>query len=312
MYRKLFFSTSAAVADRLTETFDFVWATATAQWNLRWQVHGFIRAYPSASDDDLRARFAFGSGIRGANIRKACVELSWDAQQERFARVLLIEFCALYEAWIDGTLGATKQRTSARAKGLQYATSSDGGVGTALASLKSNISPELQDCVYPVLLTNKKNSLSHLEGLLRCYRYFKECRNGIVHHGGVSTQRLVDACGEYRCKSKSTLGVSELPEHFPVDKAGDMLSLSLRGVVGFGEVVLRLVTTLDAELSQTREAEVVFAHRWVHKHGQPIHLPKDIRAQETKIEKLVRQIGLEAPVVPLKLLPLLRRYSLVV
>lgn len=310
MHRKLFFTASAAVADRLTETFDFVWATATAQWNLRWQVDGFLRANPAATDNDLQSRFALGSGIRGANLRRSCITSSWDAQQEMFARVLLVEFCALFEAWIDGTLESTRQDLK-HAKALQFPTQGARGVAPALAALQVHPSAELQQSIYPVLLTHRKNSLAKLENLLICYRFFKECRNALVHHGGHSTQTTVDAYNAFALESAATLGVTEVPRHHPIAAAGDAIQLSLRGVVGFGEIVLKLVATLDAELSKTAEAERVFVQRWVSSAGLRHHLPAEAGAQRTRIEKLVRQLGLAAPANPMALLPMLRRHNLV-
>ncbi|MFZ5551402.1 MAG: hypothetical protein ACOZJX_22095 [Pseudomonadota bacterium] len=309
MHRKLFFSTSGAVADRLTETFDFVWGTATAQWNLRWQVDGFIRANPTATDDDLKSRFALGSGIRGANLRRSCLSTTWEAQQEMFARILVVEFCALFEAWIEGTLEATGQDPR-HSKSLQFPSMNGQGVTAALAALLTNRSPELEHSVYPVLLTNRKNAIAKLENLLRCYRYFKECRNAVVHRGGVSSQRSVDASASFAAETTQTLGVTEVPKHFPIAAVGDPVRLSLRGVVGFGEIVLKLVTTLDAELSRTIEAEAVLAERWIETHGARHHLPAGVRAQETRIEKLFRGLGLESPTDPIALLPMLRRRNL--
>ncbi len=310
MHRKLFFSTSSAVADRLTETFDFVWATATAHWNLRWQVDGFLRAHPSATDEDLKSRFALGSDIRGANLRRSCIESSWPSQQEMFARILLIEFCALYEAWIDGTLEALGHN-STHAKNLQFPSTAGRGVGAALSALQTNVSPELEHCLYPVLMTNRKNSLGRLENLLSCYRYFKECRNAIIHHGGLATQKTVDAYKSFAGETTASLGVAEVPQHAPVRSLGDSVSLSLRGVVGFGEIVLKLVTTLDAELAKTKEAEQILARSWNSLHGRNYNLPADPRAQETRLVKLVRKLGLETPRDPPKLLPMFRRLGLV-
>lgn len=310
MHRKLFFDTSEAIADRLTETFDFVWSTATAQWNLRWQVDGYLRASPDATDDELKSRFALGSGIRGANLRRYCVQTTWPEQQEMFARVLLIEFCALYEAWIDGVLEELGHR-STHASNLQFPTTNNGGLAVALTALLANISPELQQCIYPVLKTNRKNSLPKLESLLICYRYFKEARNAVIHHGGVASQRALNAYLAFSGETAASLGVTEVPRHFPIGTIGDLVKLSLRGVVGFGEIVLKLVTTLDAELSQTTEAEAVFDSRWRAVIGPMRYLPASASEKEAKLVQLVRKLGLETPTQPVALLPMLHRRRLV-
>lgn len=90
MAKHLFFETSRQTSKQVTEIFDFLWPTAAAMWNLRWQVEGYLRIRPDATVGELENRFVLGSSIHGANIRKACSELSWDEQQEEFAKFLLI------------------------------------------------------------------------------------------------------------------------------------------------------------------------------------------------------------------------------
>jgi len=65
MQEKLLLLTSKQVARRLTEVFDFVWPTATAIWNLRWQVAGYVSASPAATESKLAGRFVAGSGTCG-------------------------------------------------------------------------------------------------------------------------------------------------------------------------------------------------------------------------------------------------------
>ena len=40
--KPLFFSASNDVISQITDLYDFVWPTASAIWNLRWQVKGFV------------------------------------------------------------------------------------------------------------------------------------------------------------------------------------------------------------------------------------------------------------------------------
>lgn len=300
MREKLFFTTSKEIAHRLTEAFDFVWPTAAAMWNLRWQVDGFLRAIPDATDATLSNRFISGSGIRSASLKRSCVQLSWDSQKEQFAKFLLIEFCALYEAWIDGVFDELGQNNGL-SKQLQFPTNGANGVGSVLAMLHANISPELQASIYPVLQTNRKYSFAQLNELLVCYRYFKECRNAIVHYGGVATAKSVNAYSAYSLLNASSLGVSEVPEHHAISGQGSIVKLSLRGVVGFGEVVLKLISTLDAEISKASIAENVLVERWVTVIGKGRSLPADPMLKEGAILRLIRKLDLPAPNSPASL-----------
>lgn len=298
MKEKLFLTASKYSAKRLTEVFDFVWPTAAAMWNLRWQIQGYIANTPTASDAELVGRFVAGSGIHGANLRRASIDKTWDEQQQEFARFLLVEFCSLYETWCEGSLQELSSPAS-HSKKLQFPTKivagvPTGGVGYVLASLLSSKSTVLSASLYPELIKNKKYSMPHLEALLTCYRYFKELRNSMVHQGGASSQIFLAAEAAYASLSEKSLGVSEKPDSLPqVTENG--ISISLRGVVGFGEIILKLICTLDAELTKSSAAEKLFIKRWKNKHGGIIMIKAKRSDRINRIKKLVRQLELPTP-----------------
>lgn len=304
MKQKLFLLTSKNVASRLTELFDFVWPTAAAIWNLRWQVSGLLSVNPDLSHLELQGRFVGGSGIRGANLRRACIERSWEDQQQEFARFLLFEFCSLYEAWCEGAMNELGQpNPQSLAKQLQFPSSTDAqgnprGVSRVASVVNSVQSQHMISAFRPALLTNRKYSLAHLEELLICYRYFKEVRNSLIHAGGTTSQKLIDAEAAYALLTAAALGVKERPAHNPLVQ-GNPVALSLRGVVGFGDVVLKLVCTLDIEFSQSQGAEDAFLRRWRETHGNgTLMIAQDPHDRNTRIKRLVQRMNLPSPNTP--------------
>jgi len=301
MQEKLFLLTSKKVAGRLTEVFDFVWPTATAIWNLRWQVAGYVSAYPTVTENELAGRFVAGSGIRGANLRRSCIDSSWEDQQQEFARFLLFEFCSLYESWCDGTLKELGAATSL-SKGLQYPTTFTNGIPSkgircVVSQIVGSGSPIMTGSIYPAIAKNKKNSPLHIEELLVCYRYFKEARNSLVHAGGSTSSQFVSAEAEYNQLTPVQLGVKEVPV-INGYTTGSPIKINLRGVVGFGDIVLRLVSTLDAEFSKSPGAENAFLQRWRACHGgPPVHVSANPKLCRDRIKRLVRQLDLPTPAV---------------
>ena len=310
MKEKLFLLTSKRVAARLTNVFDFVWPTAAAIWNLRWQVTGYLQVNPSASHAEVSGRFVAGSGIKGANLHRACLDTSWEDQQQEFARFLLVEFCALYETWCEGALVELGQPASL-AKSFQFPTtftvgSPTKGVGYGIASVNTTQSQTMIGAIYPALCRNLKYSKPYLEELLKCYRYFKELRNALVHSGGTTSTSFLDAQADYLTLTPASLGVREVPNHIP-QTSNENFKISLRGVVGLGEIILKLICTLDAELVQSSSAELAFLSRWKEKHGAGmICMASDSQARQGRILRLVRQLDLPAPIVTPQLDTLLK------
>src|SRR5260370_397989 len=96
-----FFAATQNAHQQITEIYDFVWPTAAAMWNLRWQVAGYLQIVPTATVPQLNARFTEGAAIHGANLRRACVEHTWDQQTEAFGRIVLTNTIAIYEGWLE-------------------------------------------------------------------------------------------------------------------------------------------------------------------------------------------------------------------
>jgi hypothetical protein len=57
----------------------------------------------------LNARFVAGSGIRSTNLKRACIEMTWDDHQSQFAKFLLFDLFALFEGWLAKVLADVGQ-----------------------------------------------------------------------------------------------------------------------------------------------------------------------------------------------------------
>jgi hypothetical protein len=307
---KLFLAASIDSSDALTELFDFVWPTAVGIWNLQWQAKGFVAQLPSLSVTELDARFVPGSGIQGANIKRLATETTWAQMQQWFARLLLSESCALFEGWIEAALDELKipqairqiRRNHPIDKELQFpSTRNASGVCTngltfALDRVRGATGSKLiQTCFHPTQLQNKKLSLTVIEDLLICYRAFKDVRNDFTHHGGRASQKAAQSYIEYSALTASLMNVKEKPA-LPSVVAGDPIQLSLRGVVGFSDVVIRLIATLDFALSDSSYAEELLKKRWIASHKGMVTVKANARAREVQLIKLIKQCGLPRPV----------------
>lgn len=305
--RKLFFRASNDVIQQITDLYDFVWPTASAMWNFRWQVKGFVNevGLDNVTQQNLLARFDWGSGIHGVNLKSAILQKTWEQQQEQFARFLLVNLIAIYEGWID-ELQAVLGFSKTVATHLQFPSGIDKnghstGVGTAISQITANRSATLQNAFYATLQGHDKNSLAQLENLLACYRFFKECRNSLVHRGGEADQRTYDSYVAFAAVAiPGNLNLREVPKHSqPV--VGKQVELSLRGVVGLGDVIIRLIATLDAELSICNQAEKEFLSRFrdwsTSAAGKARNiLKRDPNARSKQIHGILRHLKFPIPV----------------
>jgi hypothetical protein len=267
---------------------------------LRWQVDGFLRIKSDATDKELDNRFVLGSGIHGANIRRACSELTWEQQQEEFAKFLLTTIFAVYESWLKIVLEDMGAWNKQIEKQLQFPTSmiagKKDGIGAAIDSITLHESQMLKDAFYASMISFRKNSIVHLDNLMKCYRYFKECRNCLVHNGGIADNKAEQAYLEFSAIANPIdLGIKEVPHHSPII-LNSPIHLDLRGIVGFCDVILRLIATLDAEFSRSSKAEKIFQCYWVNTLGKRYTLKtKDPQKRKHQLERLVIKLDLPKP-----------------
>ena len=183
-------------------------------------------------------------------------------------------------------------------KGLQFPTDATGsrGILPTVASLTATKSPLLEAAFYVPRSAVYPFDPNLLEKLMCVYRAFKECRNCLAHDGGECSASAKEACDNFATISTpSDIGVSELPE-MPVQIIGSPIALSLRGCVGFTDIVLKIIALLDLELSRSQKAETVFTDDLLRRTDLKDRgrlLKSDPVARRKKVRKLIH--GLRYP-----------------
>lgn len=244
---------------QITELFDFVHPTAIAMWNLRWQVQGFLSNVTNATAADLDGRFARGSELGSGSLRRATVETTWEAQLEQFASVILISVIAAFEdfaASISSVMPVGSEAQRRLSESLQFPASPAQTGRSSWNSLVGRPSQVLSGAVTWDRSIAGRYQAGTLDDLLLCYRFFKEVRNAISHNGRRANPRTVAAFQAFSAAcSAGKVGNAPVPDHYPVAAVGEKIRLSYRGVVGFSDIVLRLIATYDHELTKYEVVE---------------------------------------------------------
>jgi hypothetical protein len=238
--------------EQLTRLWDFMSPTIVAMWNLRWQVQGFLSVRPTSTQQELVQRFALGSDIRGNEIKRACVDNSWEEQQARFASILLTNTIAIFEEFVDGLASLTiadEVQVRRTGKALQYSVAAGGRNYLNGYNELGPSAAELIGVFNSGSALGRWYSGSHTENLLRCYRFFKEIRNAGAHSGGRATTELMNAYAAFQSvATPAQLGVKKVPAHTaPI--LNQVILPDLRGIYAFSDIVLRFIATYDRDLS---------------------------------------------------------------
>lgn len=289
---KCFFFQSRLFEAQMTELFDDLWPTVTAIKNLRWQVNGFYHELNVKQNSKLSSHFVDSEDITNRpNLYRACIEQSWEQQEYSLSRNLLTNIFALYEGWIETILPLISD-DDVNAKKFQFPSTAR----TTLFSMQQHENKVLVNALYNVYVNNNKSSaFSHLENYLKIYRYFKECRNCIIHSGGRSNQKLIESYNDIIGLTCEDLDVTEVPHMEPVTVENELVKISLRGVVGFSQVVIKIVEVLDMEFIKAEKAIDCFISQIREFTPHPEYPSPDEAKSRYLIEKIMRRSGFLTP-----------------
>ena len=134
-----------------------------------------------------------------------------------------------------------------------------------------------------------------------------------MHRGGIADQKCVDSYNAFSAvATPAALAMKECPQHLP-PTLNNPVTLSLRGVVGVTEIVLRLVVTLDSQLARNQRAESVFLDSWntVQATRPKQMLPVGADPKKKRLRHLVAKLGLYSTNNTTELEAFLRSHRLV-
>lgn len=164
-----------------------------------------------------------------------------------------------------------------------------------ITRLRNNRSAVLSNSFYSTYLGKRERCYSKIVALMHCYRVFKEARNCYMHNGSKADIKLTDAYAKYSpFSTPEALDVSEVPE-FLSPVLGEEIRLSLRGVVGFSYILIKILVSLDTELLCTANAEEEFISRYKEKHTLLRALKPDADKAKQQVSQYVRQCGFPTP-----------------
>lgn len=269
-----FFSATKSVSDELGNMFSFSWASYLGLRELWWQSRGYASVHPELTPKQIEKKFTGGLPLPGGiDFEELFLKMSWEEHERRVAKSILFEACSMYEQWLEavcGEMGLPLSRAKLIADQLQFPLGhlSNGkphDYQVALDYLYINRSTFIKDEFLPTLRSNKLNCLHHLPAYITAYRYFKECRNALIHSSGKVNSRIVVYHQNLSIEQIFTKIPCSLPFNHEFSLAiapeGSLIPLSLHDCKLLATVIQRIIVMLDAELALYKGCETIMKSR---------------------------------------------------
>lgn len=301
-----FFSSTQSVDDRLGDVFSFIWASYAGLRELWWQVRGFNNQFPELQISEVEKKFLSGLPLPGGiDFKHTFLKTDWGSHEQEFSKWLLFEACTLYEGWCEKvcrdifpsrtheSFSKALQFPSGRAKGKEV------GLSAVITAANANKSNLMDAEFFPNLKKSKLNCWADIDSHLVAYRYFKECRNSLIHSDGIATQDVIDWHGKLVAEQTKKPLPFRHAFCLPTQTLGAKIDLNLKDCILFATLVRRLICTLDASLSVASTSEKLLENRLknlIGVHPKWNNLPTDLEKKKERVHRILAASRIPEPV----------------
>lgn len=268
MDKRLFFGVTQQAVDRLTFTMGEYSVALIALEYLRLQTKQIMKRRACVSNSELRNELAAGLSVHWQDFKGLACATQWEQHEVFFSWALLEASISTFEGWVSDV---------GRIMGLSNGEKTNLQVPEHFQRVVSRLQREchsasMRRAFYDVYGHSCKCCYPAMASMLHCFRFFKEMRNAFVHEAGRASERLVRRIVEYqRICTRSSLHVNEVPVVNPC-AIGDVVVPVYRGIIGFTDVLIRILVSYDSELLCTTYGEAEFLQRY-EREKYPAWLP---------------------------------------
>lgn len=251
------FEASYYASRRITAIFDIVWALDAGLWNLRQDAKQFFQKNPNASNNEAQSALVQGLTIHGLNLMRIANELPWEYEEQFIAELLLINALAIFDAWADSFVDSTLISLSNTSKKKIKDDLKKGAFSCYESALSAENTSALSGCFH---FTAQKQ-VAYINNLWLIYRYFKSCRNCCAHGNSKFNSVAERNYEAIKNLTKEDCGLNEFPM-IASTQDGTPVKLHLRGVVGFYDVLIKIINHYDLTAAEKTCVEFELLKRW--------------------------------------------------
>ncbi len=223
----------------ITQASDMAWALAAGIWKLRYDTISYRNSHFFSQDREVQKNVVPESSLSRINLNKIVYDFAWDDEKQYIAQLFLINAIAIFDTWIDNYIDKVLLKPSTSDKNNIKENTKHGH----FYSLNSNLHKEERSKLYGCFNYNKKSQ--YIKELILIYNYFKACRNCCAHGNRYFTKRAESCYKKIQSSISNNCGLNEFPEIFDTVE-NQPFKLSLRGVIGFYDVLLKIINHYDS------------------------------------------------------------------
>lgn len=304
--RQAFFDFTVQYCDLLTNLLTTIHAISISFWNMKSEIAGIKALYDKVTEKELDKCFNISNSTTGVNY-KFFSQTEFADFQERLAWILLVDACSIFEGFIAKL---SEQIGIKCKKNLEFPSEAR----NVIEHYKSQ-DKLLLNCFYKSRKKVKEYPTASLEDLLKCYRYFKEIRNCYTHNAAYADDKLIEAYKDFiPVNKKSALGLDSALKISVIteDKKNERISINLYGVIGFTNILIKLIYMYDTEFMCTNGGLEYFSQKIKKSVKEKVNLSSNAERRKQKIASICKAAGFWKPDDEEAMLNYLKKNNLVI
>lgn len=251
------FASTHSALNEITRTQDMVWAIDAGLSNLRQDIQEYYSSNPSANDTQAKNSVLHGNTNHRVSLKTVGINFSWEEEQQYVAELLLVNGFAIFDTWVDNIVDAAFVSVSKKQRDKIKKDLKTGDPTSLNNYYASEPKATLANCFH---ITFPLQTL-YIDKLWLVYKYFKSLRNCHAHGSKTFTSIAETNYNAISSFVNTDIGVKEFPKIEPT-VCGEKIVIYLRGVVGFYDVLLRIIRHYDTFLGDTDGLDSELINRW--------------------------------------------------
>ena len=296
-----FFNESNDTLHAFTELFDFLWPAYIGVANLRRDYFNQIRHKPNITREDLNKVLCGDLGLD--NYRKKDFDFdymfnhtSFDMQKNELALLWINSAIALYEGWLKNISYHIFASDNNKRKTLEDCLQFEHKWIADFAALINGTTSSFMDSNFTSkYLAKHHRDAASVENLIKCFRVYKEYRNCYMHNGRKASIYLINAYNAYHpVANRQGLSVKKIPV-FTQPQLNQPISLDFDKAILIGDIIMRLIVTVDALLVKTNAAEEEFKQRFKASSHYDKCLSPNIDKARSTVNSYIQGLRMPSP-----------------
>lgn len=284
------FQATFSAYKEITRTFDIIWALDAGLWLLRSAAKKYFEENPNSNNKTAKDFLVKDLDIHGLNLKRIAKDLTWKDEEQYIAELLLIYGIAIFDSWVDSIVDTVLLNTSNK---LKFKIKQELKQGN-FEKFKSQLSSEQNSTLAKYFHVSPDLNDTQINNLQLIYIYFKSCRNCCAHGSHKFTKSCENNYNRIKNLTYKDCGIEEFPK-IAETKAGTPIQLILRGIVGFFDILIKIITHYDIVASEKKAIESELIKRWQSIHYKPRMNKYNPKRLNNSIRCHLHRINMYAP-----------------